>query len=152
MIDGITISECRPFYGGVLGWRGTILVPASSVPLLFWSPLSSPLRVFLRTARGFDSQVYRGLTRMGHRSGYCSSRRSCWATICTGVNPAVIPWAYRSIFSQPCDLCLVSRSVFSHQDDQYVSGGRVRGVLWSACVVYLVPIVACWQGGCCDTV
>ena len=26
--DGITFPEYRPYYGGVLGWSGTILVPA----------------------------------------------------------------------------------------------------------------------------
>ena len=40
VIDGITIPEYRPFYGGVLGWRGTILVPASSVPPFFFGLLS----------------------------------------------------------------------------------------------------------------
>ena len=35
--DGITFPEYRPFYGGVLGWSGTILVPSivsSSLPIV----------------------------------------------------------------------------------------------------------------------
>ena len=46
VIDGITIPEYRPLYSGVLRWRGTILVPASSVPLLFWVSSVPPLRAF----------------------------------------------------------------------------------------------------------
>ena len=49
--------------------------------------------------------------------------------------PASGLWACRSIFSQPCDPCVISRSVFSHHDDQRVSGGPFRGPLWSACLI-----------------
>ena len=48
--------------------------------------------------------------------------------------PRSISPFYLFIFLVPC---LVSRSVSSHYDDQYVSGGRFRGVLWSACGGYL---------------
>ena len=40
--DGITISQYRPYYGGVLVWSGTILVHSivrSSSPLAFWQQL-----------------------------------------------------------------------------------------------------------------
>ena len=61
--------------------------------------------------------------------------------------PASGPWAYRSIFSQPCDPCVISRSVFSHHDDQRVSGGRFRGPFWSSCggsLVLMRRLLARW--------
>ena len=63
------------------------------------------------------------------------------------INPAVIPWAYRSIFSQPCDLASFPE-VFSRTMTTNVFLEVAFVVRYGVHVaVASFSSVACWQGG-----